>query len=591
MSNVSPSIKASTLKFEPIILENNNAKQSISRIQNKQPEPLLIDIVSDSQEQEIKQSITNITEENASTSKNLNKSTVPSFYDEGYSNVVAVFVVRFDTRKGNIIEWQYPQDVDLNGIEFQAIPSGLHAVSQDIMPPLYGLSVFKNEPTSDQSHDRGARMAAVGILVTPTHETGLCGRPWSQLEFLQNEIGRHVHQTDDYSNLIQFFEKRGMQLNYSNDDPLSIDSENSLQHSRRRALTTSSGRTSFIRNRCFSASQMSTTSYQASLSPLHPANHFQDFVRALGPNIFLLWKAALLKKRILFYSTPPIGNACYSVYGTCLLANIPSAITWTFKNKVEKIKPLFCVGVSDIPMIEVIESGYVACTTDQILQDKSNLYDLLINFPSCSNSKSHPNLIASPESFLSTKINSADIRRYRVLLKMLASYGENNLEVEEDGGAMTDTWCKIMFGGWFWWYGREGYKRINENYFIDEGGILLNSQEDLSNTATTNSSPNLDVLKDTPNIEVELIRFFQALTTNIFNTLRTLITSFDQNGNEETIYLYPNHIIQLGLDPHDDGVFVEGLAKMYFGKKVEVIGKDGNCLSHSCNNICSALEE
>ncbi|CAJ0910261.1 13333_t:CDS:2, partial [Entrophospora sp. SA101] len=46
MSNVSPSIKASTLKFEPIILENNNAKQSISRIQNKQPEPLLIDIVS-----------------------------------------------------------------------------------------------------------------------------------------------------------------------------------------------------------------------------------------------------------------------------------------------------------------------------------------------------------------------------------------------------------------------------------------------------------------------------------------------------------------------------------------------------------------
>nr|CAG8439993.1 9417_t:CDS:10 [Entrophospora candida] len=535
MSNVSPSIKASTLKFEPIILENNNAKQSISRIQNKQPEPLLIDIVSDSQEQEIKQSITNITEENASTSKNLNKSTVPSFYDEGYSNVVAVFVVRFDTRKGNIIEWQYPQDVDLNGIEFQAIPSGLHAVSQDIMPPLYGLSVFKNEPTSDQSHDRGARMAAVGILVTPTHETGLCGRPWSQLEFLQNEIGRHVHQTDDYSNLIQFFEKRGMQLNYSNDDPLSIDSENSLQHSRRRALTTSSGRTSFIRNRCFSASQM--------------------------------------------------------IYGTCLLANIPSAITWTFKNKVEKIKPLFCVGVSDIPMIEVIESGYVACTTDQILQDKSNLYDLLINFPSCSNSKSHPNLIASPESFLSTKINSADIRRYRVLLKMLASYGENNLEVEEDGGAMTDTWCKIMFGGWFWWYGREGYKRINENYFIDEGGILLNSQEDLSNTATTNSSPNLDVLKDTPNIEVELIRFFQALTTNIFNTLRTLITSFDQNGNEETIYLYPNHIIQLGLDPHDDGVFVEGLAKMYFGKKVEVIGKDGNCLSHSCNNICSALEE
>jgi hypothetical protein len=70
-----------------------------------------------------------------------------------------------------------------------------------------------------------------------------------------------------------------------------------------------------------------------------------------------------------------------------------------------------------------------------------------------------------------------------------------------------------------------------------------------------------------------------------------LITSLDQNGFEETIYLHPDHMIQLGLDPYDDGVFVESLANMYFGKKVEVIGKDGNCLSHSCNNICSALEE
>lgn len=31
-------------------------------------------------------------------------------------------------------------------------------------------------------------MAAVGVLVTPTAETGLCGRPWNHLAFLQNEI-------------------------------------------------------------------------------------------------------------------------------------------------------------------------------------------------------------------------------------------------------------------------------------------------------------------------------------------------------------------------------------------------------------------
>lgn len=75
-------------------------------------------------------------------------------------NVVAIYIVRFDTKRGNVIEWQYPEgneqsyinlfmfniyklirftnysqntDFDLKGIEFQALPSGLHAVNQDIM--------------------------------------------------------------------------------------------------------------------------------------------------------------------------------------------------------------------------------------------------------------------------------------------------------------------------------------------------------------------------------------------------------------------------------------------------------------------------
>jgi hypothetical protein len=45
--------------------------------------------------------------------------------------------------------------------------------------------------------------------------------------------------------------------------------------------------------------------------PLHPARHFPDFARSCGPTIFLLWKAALLKKRILFYSPPPVEESCY----------------------------------------------------------------------------------------------------------------------------------------------------------------------------------------------------------------------------------------------------------------------------------------
>jgi hypothetical protein len=118
-------------------------------------------------------------------------------------------------------------------------------------------------------------------------------------------------------------------------------------------------------------------------------------------------------------------------------------------------------------------------------------------------------LIASPGSQLSTKINATDIRRYRVLLKLLASHGVNNYDEEEDGGDMTDTWRKMMFGGWFWWYGRDGYQRLNDDEF-DEGGdgeIMLSNQDGSHSGEILNDSSNAEDSMETSEIEVEMIRF------------------------------------------------------------------------------------
>ena len=77
----------------------------------------------------------------------------------GSELVVAVFVVAFDTkrgegegfnrvtlksmvdllyffncvRQGNVVEWQFPVEVDLDGVEFRAIASGFHKVDSDFM--------------------------------------------------------------------------------------------------------------------------------------------------------------------------------------------------------------------------------------------------------------------------------------------------------------------------------------------------------------------------------------------------------------------------------------------------------------------------
>ena len=65
--------------------------------------------------------------------------------------IVAVFVVTFDTRHGvfrqgykrltrvnvcytgNTIEWSCPKNVDLDGVEFKSMASGLHNVLKDFM--------------------------------------------------------------------------------------------------------------------------------------------------------------------------------------------------------------------------------------------------------------------------------------------------------------------------------------------------------------------------------------------------------------------------------------------------------------------------
>jgi hypothetical protein len=43
----------------------------------------------------------------ASSHLSVNPEVMPE--DEHISNVVAIFIVRFDTKKGNMVEWQYPK--------------------------------------------------------------------------------------------------------------------------------------------------------------------------------------------------------------------------------------------------------------------------------------------------------------------------------------------------------------------------------------------------------------------------------------------------------------------------------------------------
>jgi hypothetical protein len=44
-----------------------------------------------------------------------------------------VFFISLFVLLGNIIEWKYPKDVDLSEVEFKALASGSHTITQDFM--------------------------------------------------------------------------------------------------------------------------------------------------------------------------------------------------------------------------------------------------------------------------------------------------------------------------------------------------------------------------------------------------------------------------------------------------------------------------
>lgn len=256
--------------------------------------------------------------------------------------IVCIFVVAFDTRSGNVIEWCAPEDVDLDGVEFKAMVSGSHTQIKDFVyfrkDNLYGLACFENMPVESEI-ERGARMKSVGIL--STSYTLL----YRHLQFLETQVRHQLETPGKYTQLQAFYEDKMATLP-SNGLPASLSKSNTPTTPSKDLLP--------------------------ELKITHPAGCFTQFAKFFGEQIFILWKYALLQRRILFFSPPPIGVVCYRVYCCCCLAS------HDITGLGSTLKPHFYVNVADIETLET-EVNYIACTTEKIFESKTSLYDVYVD--------------------------------------------------------------------------------------------------------------------------------------------------------------------------------------------------------------------
>ncbi|CEI89606.1 hypothetical protein RMCBS344292_03957 [Rhizopus microsporus] len=520
------------------------------------------------------------------------------------SNVVAMFVVQFDVHKGNVLEWQYPPEFDLQGIEYQAICSGLHRIESDVVyfsrSSYYGISVFQNM-SIDTS--RGAYMKAVGLVVKPTKSTGACGNVWKHKNFLMQELSHFMTPSQSaeptqYEGLIEYYNRHKYQERQVESDPIYMSwlHDKSLLYAAEHSVNFN------LAHNIVSVNH-----------DLMEASDLPEFVKLFGPDIFVLWKAALLRKRIMFIDVPPMETSFYSMH---LMGHIPDK----FKS-VKPIIPKFTVGVNDIPELEKSSDCYIACTPDTIFQIKSDLYDLMITFPTLP--FSHPvTQTASAQqialSDLRTKTgleikssipsvpsnhNPADVRRYRILQRLV-----ENQSFDLGSKSSSSSLCVADF--YYWLYEEQdelqneqgelfcrssgqgtarasspSSRRESRELLADEeqDALEINPNEILEVVAARASSEMLRTsteYQQQQSINNTLINFFQQLTFFLLLTLQDIIST---NERDDITILWPKDMVELGLDPLKDTEFVIELARLYFNKEIQVRGIPD---WHACCSAC-----
>ncbi|KAI9785392.1 MAG: hypothetical protein M1835_003342 [Candelina submexicana] len=567
-------------------------------------------------------------------------------------SIAAAFLIYFDVKAGYTIAWQRSlPGVKLEGVvEYKSLPSGLHKVKEDLIYYVHdqyaGLSAFVNEPAEE--NERNALMVAVGVLVPLSY--GRLGRSWKHAERLKDLSRQLVHDITKTQPLEEFWECHRL----PNDTTSSLG-ESPLDPPstfRFKPNAVQAPRESKAPGRGRSVSDATTfVPPGQTLSPYHPALSLATFLNALGPLLFPLHRAALLRKRILLMGQAPVELACNYVYDLSILSNIPISVAdlLSAEEPPLRLRPLFTVGIHDIPFLEkeahvgldglsnpatptidgpaddYVAGSWVACSTDEVLATKAELYDVIVNLPPSYSQDAKEKVWPKIEYSDRTEIRATqrDLRRYRALRRGLrrwqrmdktrnASNAENisstdrmsllpdNAQGAFDDAASTSdeklveqsSWPALAYSSFMWW-ASAGEKRADLQEEDERDASLLADISDSNHNTPlrprshsgTNMSPHLAQIAAP---EMALIAYFHRLTTLILSTLADLVDLHDEGSSEgnqaesqeETvIFVSSEDMGRMGLDvwSEADKAFVEDVMELYFGRSAEVQGARVEC--------------
>ncbi|KAF2011079.1 hypothetical protein BU24DRAFT_427287 [Aaosphaeria arxii CBS 175.79] len=505
----------------------------------------------------------------------------------------ALFLIRFDKKVGYTIAWKRTaSDIPLDGeVEFKSLPSGLHGVKSDLVYFVHegyaGLSAFANGEAGEE--DRNAQFVAVGILVPLSY--GRLGRSWLHARRLMKIASALAEDPKATAPLEAFWEEQSKPRSESS----TLKPEQFKGHSRTRAL---SRITAVIPS-------------EQSLPPFHPALSIVEYIDIFGPLVFRLQQAALLRKRILFVGAPPVRNTCEFVYNLSVLASIPNSAAELLSPGTEsllRLRSLFSVGIHDIPLLEKLRSasdseelsedglaahGWVACTTDEIMVHKNQLYDIVVEIP--------PTYEAAPQrrrwpvvrtsDGTQIKASQRDVWRYKLLHHELWKY--RNGSGQANGDAASDDDQAALLGNKVTEASEEDYNEAYDETVVEPMGwsrfaylgfMWWASAGESDAYTTRERERDRELLGDLSDFQdglhTAIIAYFHRSTSSLITRLAEVIELVDdEDEDQDSLVLGKDDISRIGLDTWSEGdkAFVQEFLLMYFGRRAEVHGANLEC--------------
>lgn len=473
--------------------------------------------------------------------------------------IMGMFLSKFDMKKGNIIEWQVNCS-DFKNLEFKSLPSGIHESNDDIVH----FKVLKEDLNLSKGFNHGIAYFKQNSFEENVRQSGQIDRK----QVLMYSLGVIIDDNNDETNNYNYL--------------FVSDLEKLLTSWLQEGNYLDFGK--FVDYYEHATSTQAFTDDYSAISSKSMIQFLPFWIAKLGPLIFPIWKSCLLKERLLILNPSGGSFELCNALAFCISALSDLCNKKTSENDSDLFQHLlYTIGTFDIDHIEEIlgstvdnNSGYIACTSDEVVLYRTELYDKVLKLPA----------IGSIEEMIKTEYESPIIFQtnqgddIKATPHELETFGlffqrhfEETLSEFERKRLQNQTeslsWLQFFIDGFYFWFTAGTIKPSYHQNLIPENDnepIMLDDNYVLNNNESF-------IIQDERNekLATEILKYFEKRTELLYCNLNAILLS-KNIGSSDPVILTRADFVSLNLDcfSKQDYNFVKLLSLKWFKKQVAI---------------------